>query len=77
MTDAAAPTDDQQAVVDLAGRLAESLPPFTFTVGPAADGVVSVLVDEDDLDEAREFFAVRPLKVDGDRALPVAARPAV
>lgn len=67
--------DDQQAVVDLAGRLAEALPPFTWTVGPDADGRTAVLVDEGDLDEARAFFAERPLVLDGDRGLEVAVRP--
>lgn len=67
--------DDQQAVVDLAGRLAEALPSFTWTVGPDADGRTAVLVDEGDLDGARAFFAERALAVDGDRVLPVAVRP--
>lgn len=52
------------------------LPPFTWTVGPDTDGVTSILVAPDDEDQARAFFAERPLKVDGDRVLQVSTRPA-
>ncbi|GAB3989073.1 hypothetical protein [Nocardioides marmoraquaticus] len=76
MSDDVRDLDDQQAVVDLAGRLAESLPPFTWTVGPDTDGVTSLLVAPADEAEARAFFAERPLAVDGDRVLEVSTRPA-